>query len=57
MSQRNFPDLSDIFARKAEGRRERAGLSFAEKLAVLDRLRETAEQMKQVRASRAREKS
>jgi hypothetical protein len=35
-----YPDISDILARKAEGRRQRAALSFAEKLAILDALRE-----------------
>jgi hypothetical protein len=34
-----YPDISDILARKARGRRERASLSFAEKLAILDKLR------------------
>jgi hypothetical protein len=35
-----YPDISDILARKASGRRQRAALSFAEKLAILDALRE-----------------
>ena len=34
-----YPDITDILARKARGRRERASLSFAEKLALLDKLR------------------
>jgi hypothetical protein len=34
-----YPDISDILARKASGRRQRAALSFAEKLAVVDALR------------------
>jgi hypothetical protein len=53
MSQRLFSDISDVLARKAQGRRERARLPFAEKLAILDRLRETAEQMKRARVSRS----
>jgi hypothetical protein len=35
-----FPDITDIFARKAHGRQERARLSFGEKLDILDKLRE-----------------
>jgi hypothetical protein len=35
-----YPDISDILARKASGRRQRAALSFAEKLAIVDALRE-----------------
>jgi len=35
-----YPDVGEIFARKARGRRERAALTFAEKLAILDRMRE-----------------
>jgi len=36
----HYPDVSGILARKAEGRRQRAALRFAEKLAILDELRE-----------------
>jgi hypothetical protein len=36
----SFPDVSAILARKAEWRRERAGLSFGEKLDILDAMRE-----------------
>jgi hypothetical protein len=35
-----YPDVSDILARKAEGRRARATLTFADKLAILDAMRE-----------------
>jgi hypothetical protein len=35
-----FPDITDILARKARGRQERARLSFGEKLDILDRMRE-----------------
>ena len=38
-TQRQYPDISDILARKARGREERAHLSFAEKLEILDKLR------------------
>jgi len=39
----SYPDISDILARKAEGRKERAALSFAEKLDALDALRKRVE--------------
>jgi hypothetical protein len=47
-----YPDISDIFARKASGRRQRAGLSFAEKLDILDALKARLEPMVQARKSR-----
>jgi hypothetical protein len=37
---RRYPDRSDILARKAAGRQQNAALSFAEKLAKLDAMRE-----------------
>ncbi len=47
-----YPDNSDIHARKADGRRQRAKLSFAEKLVALDELRARVEPI--VRAREAR---
>ena len=47
-----YPDNSGIHARKAEGRRQRAKLSFAEKLAAVDELRARIEPI--VRAREAR---
>jgi hypothetical protein len=38
-AESRYPDLSEILARKASGRRQRASLSFAEKLDILDALR------------------
>jgi hypothetical protein len=35
-----YPDISAILADKIAGRRERAALSFAEKLAIIDDLKE-----------------
>lgn len=49
---RNYPDNSDIHARKAQGRRQRAALSFGEKLDALDDLRARVEPI--VRAREAR---
>jgi hypothetical protein len=51
-----YPDISDILDRKAEGRRERAGLSFAEKLDALDALRERVQPVVQGREARRRER-
>jgi hypothetical protein len=34
-----YPDNAALYARKAEGRRQRAAMSFAEKLDAVDRLR------------------
>jgi hypothetical protein len=53
MSRRQqYPDITDILARKAQGRRERASLTFAEKLAILDKLKKDVEPI--VRARRER---
>src|SRR5262245_23860688 len=52
MSSRQYPDITDILARKAQGRRERASLSFAEKLTILDKLKKDVEPI--VRARRER---
>jgi|HubBroStandDraft_6_1064221.scaffolds.fasta_scaffold45666_4 hypothetical protein len=50
--QGQYPNIADILARKAKGRRERAALSFTEKLDVLDKMRRDIEPF--VRARRAR---
>lgn len=47
-----FPDISEILARKASGRRQQAALSFAEKLAILDSLKERVEPLVQARKKR-----
>jgi hypothetical protein len=51
-----YPDISDILARKAAGRRQRAALSFAEKLDVLDALRERVRPIIQARKFRSQQK-
>ncbi len=48
-----YPDITDILAEKARGRRERASLSFAEKLAILDKLREEVSPIIEARHARA----
>jgi hypothetical protein len=40
MPKQQYPDISDILDRKERGRHVMARLSFAEKLDLLDRLRE-----------------
>jgi hypothetical protein len=47
-----YSDTSDIFARKAEARRERAKLSFAEKIAIIELMRERDAPFKKVRERR-----
>ncbi len=51
-SNPKYPDISDILARKAEGRKQLAALSFGEKLAILDALRERVEPIRRAREIR-----
>ena len=55
MVDKQYPDNSEIFARKAAGRRERASATFAEKLAAMDELKERVAPI--VRAREARKQS
>ena len=52
-----YPDNSEIHARKAEGRRQRAALSFADKLDALDALRARAEPIVRARELRKSKKT
>ena len=54
MEHKHYPDISEILADKAAGRRRRAALSFAEKLVILDLLRERVEPIVQAREFRMR---
>ena len=56
-SRRNYPDNSEIFARKAQGRTERAALSFAEKLDALDALRSRVAPIVRAREARNKERA
>lgn len=47
-----YPDISDIFERKAEARKERAGLSYGEKIAIVEALRERIAPLRHARAQR-----
>jgi hypothetical protein len=48
----NYPDVSDILARKAEGRREAAKRSFGEKIAWVEQMRERLAPLKRAREER-----
>ena len=52
MKQTDYPDLSDIYARKAEARRERARRSFGEKIAMMEALRERVAPLRKLREAR-----
>jgi hypothetical protein len=54
---RQYPDISDILARKARGRKERAALTFAEKLDALDALKERVAPIVQARKVREQKQS
>lgn len=47
-----YPDISDILARKAEGRRELATRSFADKIEILEAMRERVEPIRKAREAR-----
>ena len=47
-----YPDVSDIFARKAAARKERARLSFAEKIAIIEAMRARAAPFRRAREQR-----
>ncbi|NOT42954.1 MAG: hypothetical protein HOP13_20945 [Alphaproteobacteria bacterium] len=52
-----YPDTTEILARKAEGRRERASLSFAEKLDAVDALKERLAPIVKARELRRRQRA
>ncbi len=54
--QKEYPDISDILARKKTGRRKRAALSFAQKLSLLDALKKRVAPIIQAREARKRSK-
>lgn len=53
-STRRTPDITDILARKAEGRRELASRSFGEKIEVLEAMRARVEPIRKAREARQR---
>lgn len=50
-----YPDNSEIFARKSEGRKARARATFAEKLAAMDAMRERIAPLVRAREARQRQ--
>ena len=52
--KREYPDNSELYARKAEGRRQRAGISFTEKLDAVDALRARVQPIVRAREARKR---
>jgi hypothetical protein len=48
----NYPDISDILQRKAEGRRDLARRSFGQKIAAMEALRERLAPFKRLREAR-----
>lgn len=50
---KEYPDISDILALKSSGRRQRAALSFAEKLDILDALKERVRPFTAARQARS----
>jgi hypothetical protein len=47
-----YPDISDILARKAEGRKTLAALSFCQKLEILEDMRARVEPIRKARGAR-----
>jgi hypothetical protein len=47
-----YPDVSDILARKLEGRRSIAARSFAEKISLIEAMRERLAPLKRAREAR-----
>lgn len=53
-NQDRYPDISDIFVRKAEGRRSLAALSFGQKIEMLEQMRARVEPIRRARDARRR---
>jgi hypothetical protein len=52
-----YPDISDILARKIAGRRDLSRLSFGQKIALVEELRERLAPLKRARERRIAAKS
>ena len=55
MKSHSYPDVSDILARKAEGRKVLASLTFSEKLAILEQMRSRVTPFRRAREKRVRD--
>ena len=53
----DYPDISDILARKAEGRRDLAQLDFWDKVRRMEALRERVRFLKELREADRRDKA
>lgn len=51
-NENSYPDISDILALKAEGRRTLAALSFGQKLEILEEMRVRVEPIRRAREAR-----
>ena len=49
-----YPDISDILARKAEGRRNLAALTFGQKIDILEAMRARVEPIRRAREAKRR---
>jgi hypothetical protein len=54
---RVYPDISEVLARKTEGRRQLSQLSFGQKIALVEALRERLAPLKRAREQRIAAKS
>jgi len=52
MTEKHHPDISDILAAKARGRQEITGLSFGEKIEMMEKLRNRLKPFQQARETR-----
>ncbi len=55
-TSQNYPDISDILQRKAEGRREIAARTFGEKIAMVEAMRERIAPFKRLKERRENER-
>ncbi len=53
-AEKAYPDISDILARKAQGKREASKRTFAEKIAMVEALNEKLAPLKAAREARKR---
>jgi hypothetical protein len=53
MRSKQYPDLSDIYAKREAGRKTRARMPIEKKLEIMDKLRAAADEFKLIRRRRA----
>jgi len=54
---RKYPDISDLLERKQKARREKAALSFGEKIELVEKLRERVRPIREAREARQKQNS